>query len=181
MGKSHDLATIATDGLPTLEVDTIKNTSGTTALTIDSNGFLKSNKESVFRAYMGSPAQTIPNNTNTVIQYNVESFDPNSWYDTSTYKFTPTLAGYYSVTVSIRYNTGADFDICDLYLYKNTTIAASASDAHHRYDTLNLNDIIYLNGSSDYLICNTLQVSGSSLSLRGYTAESFFCAHRFAT
>ena len=40
MGKSHDLATIATDGLPTLEVDTIKNTSGTTALTIDSAGRL---------------------------------------------------------------------------------------------------------------------------------------------
>ena len=38
MGKSHDLATIATDGLPTLEVDTIKNTSGTTGLTIDSSG-----------------------------------------------------------------------------------------------------------------------------------------------
>ena len=163
-----------------LKVDEIQNTGGTTGLTIDSGGFLKSNKESIFRAYINT-SQTIPNNTNTTVAYDAESFDPNSWYDTSTYKFTPTLAGYYSVTASLRYNTGTDFDICDLYLYKNTTIAASASDAHHRYDTLNLNDIIYLNGSSDYLICKTLQVSGSSLTVRNYTAESFFCAHRLAT
>tara|TARA_B100001939_G_scaffold329713_1_gene326205 strand:+ start:387 stop:854 length:468 start_codon:yes stop_codon:yes gene_type:complete len=40
MGKSHDLATLATNGLTTFEVDTIKNTSGTTALTIDSSGDL---------------------------------------------------------------------------------------------------------------------------------------------
>ena len=42
MGKSHDLATIAADGLstPTLKVDTIQNTSATTALTIDSSGDL---------------------------------------------------------------------------------------------------------------------------------------------
>lgn len=163
-----------------LKVDEIQNTGGTTGLTIDSSGFVKSNKESLFRAYLNG-SQTIPNNTNTIIEYDAESFDPNSWYNTSTYKFTPTLAGYYSVTVSVRYNTGTDFDICDLYLYKNTTIAAAASDAHHRYDTLNLNDIIYLNGSSDYLICRTLQVSGSSLSLRNVASESFFCAHRLAT
>tara|TARA_B100000963_G_scaffold352367_1_gene365438 strand:+ start:465 stop:968 length:504 start_codon:yes stop_codon:yes gene_type:complete len=163
-----------------LKVDTIQNTGGTTGLTIDSSGFLKGAKESLFRAYQSS-SQTIPNYTTTTIAYDAESFDPNSWYDTSTYKFTPTLAGYYSVTASLRYNTDTDFDICDLYLYKNTTLASSASDAHRRYDTLNLNDIIYLNGSSDYLICKTLQASGSSLTLRNYTSETFFCAHRLAT
>ena len=163
-----------------LKVDAIQNTAGTSALTIDSSGFLKSNKESVFRAYM-STAQTIPNNTNTILEFDAKSFDPNSWYDTSTYKFTPTLAGYYSVTASLRYNTGTDWDICDLYVYKNTNIAVSASDAHQRYDTLNLNDIIYLNGSGDYLICRTLQVAGSAMALRNYEAETFFCAHRLAT
>tara|TARA_Y100000004_G_C8669449_1_gene308633 strand:+ start:40 stop:513 length:474 start_codon:yes stop_codon:yes gene_type:complete len=45
MGKSHDLATIAADGLSTLKadtvkVDTIQNTSGTGALIIDSSGDL---------------------------------------------------------------------------------------------------------------------------------------------
>ena len=163
-----------------LKVDAIQNTAGTSALTIDSSGFLKGAKESLFRAYQSS-SQTISNNSTTVIAYDAEDFDPNGWYDTSTYKFTPTIAGYYAVTASLRYNTDADWDICDMYIYKNTSIHTNVSDGHQRYDTLNGTDIIYLNGSSDYVQVKTLQVSGSDKTLRNVQADTFFHAFRLAT
>jgi hypothetical protein len=46
-----------------------------------------------FSAYMGSN-QSVTQATATKCTFNTEAFDTNSNYDTGTYRFTPTVAGY---------------------------------------------------------------------------------------
>jgi hypothetical protein len=154
----------------TLKVNQIQTTAGTGGFSVEAN-------PSVFRAYQITQ-QTIPNNVETTLQYDTVDFDPNNWYSTSTYRFTPTVAGYYQVTATVRYNTGDDWDICDLYIKKNNSLNITTADGHLRYDTNVATGIIYLNGTTDYLHCETLQVSGSSQTLRAYPQDTFFCAHR---
>ena len=72
MGKSHDLATIAADGL---EVDTIKNTSGTSALTIDSNGTVSQPVK---------PAFHIRYNTQSGINFSNTTAAGTAYYNSST-------------------------------------------------------------------------------------------------
>ena len=153
-----------------IKVDQIQNAAGVGGFSVEAN-------PSVFRAYQ-STSQTFANSSNDTINFQTKDFDPNNWFDTSTNRFTPTLAGYYQVTASIRWDTDVDWDICDLYIFKNGTSEISCSDAHQRYDNLVATGIIYLNGSTDYLYCSALQVSGSNKSLRNYRQETFFCAHR---
>ena len=50
-----------------------------------------------FLAYNSSSTQSIAQNTNTLLQFNTEQFDIGSCYDTSTYKWTPNVAGKYYV------------------------------------------------------------------------------------
>lgn len=49
-----------------------------------------------FSAYRGGPNQALTTGTYTKVQLNIEEFDTNNNFDSSTnYRFTPTVAGYY--------------------------------------------------------------------------------------
>ena len=54
-----------------------------------------------FLAYVNSN-QSISNNTWTIVSFETELYDTGSCYDTSTYKFTPNVAGKYFFTVKLR-------------------------------------------------------------------------------
>ena len=103
MGKSHDLATIAADGLstPTLKVDTIQNTSGTSALTINSSGLVIP-KSIIFHAYANDIDQSISAATNTVIQFPTVIIDNGSGWDSTNHRYVPSVAGYYLCSATIR-------------------------------------------------------------------------------
>ena len=78
---------------------------------------LAANAAPAFSAY-GTAYQSLANNTYTKIQYNTKDFDTNSNYDNTTnYRFTPTVAGYYQVTASINSASSALSGV-NLYLYK---------------------------------------------------------------
>lgn len=105
-----------------------------------------------FSAYVGSN-QSISSATFTKVQINSEVFDTNSNYDASTYRFTPTISGYYQVNFS-AYFSGAGISRAGVYIYKNNsqykagTFISGATTA----DTISsVNDLIYMNGSSDYI------------------------------
>ena len=96
MGKSHDLATIATDGLPTLEVDTIKNTSGTTALTVDSGGRMLTPARPAFKAHSSASGwQSFGNTNENVMPFNTTQHNIGGHYNTSNYRFVAPVAGVY--------------------------------------------------------------------------------------
>jgi len=161
------------------DVSTIKRSSSVTAATIDSSGYVDTTKASVGRVFNNAHFN-IANDTVTLMEFNTVQFDPNSWWNSSTHKFTPTVAGYYHIHASVRWNTGTDFEIGDLYLYKNSDVLIQAASLRNeRYETLVLTSLQYLDGS-DSIYIKVLQNSGSTIAVRGSStgAESNFSLAR---
>jgi len=99
-----------------------------------------------FSAWQNS-AQTLTSNVLTKILYQSELWDTNSNYDTSTSRFTPTVAGYYQINAAVC--TGASSSQQLLAIYKNGAL-------YQRNDipSININQIssiVSLNGSTDYI------------------------------
>ena len=53
--------------------------------------------------------QSLTNNTDNTVHFDTSVYDPQSWFNTGTYQFKPTIAGYYKITF------GAWFTTCLLY------------------------------------------------------------------
>ena len=106
-----------------------------------------------FRAHL-SADQSITNNTWTKVQFNTENFDTNSNYDNSTnYRFTPTVAGYYQVNFRVRFN-GTSLTTQLAAIYKNGAITSYANTGRFATSSdvgVNGGDLLYMNGTTDYL------------------------------
>jgi hypothetical protein len=103
-----------------------------------------------FTAYR-SGNQNISQNTYTKVQFNAETFDTNSNFDSTTnYRFTPTTAGYYQLNGQIQFNTSGTVLI--IAIYKNgtqaqaSTLAASVGAG----SMVSISSLVSANGSSDY-------------------------------
>jgi len=113
-----------------------------------------------FRAYANSTT-TIANATFTKVILGVEDFDTNSNFASS--RFTPTVAGYYQI------NAGIEFDLTSspaiVAIYKNGALVSSSISTFQAatYNaTPSVSDLVYLNGSTDYVELYGAQASGSS-------------------
>jgi len=131
-----------------------------------------------FQVNIGS-AQTISSTTFTKLQYNTVVFDTNSNFNTSTNRFTPTVAGYYLVIAAFQSASGSPTQmVCGIYkngsayMYGNNVVATAPQ-------ALNVTALVYCNGSTDYLeACGYQTAAGSFLALstatyfQGYLARS---------
>ena len=99
-----------------------------------------------------SASQTITLATETKIQLNTEEFDTSSNFDTTTYRFTPTVAGYYQISAGLR-GTGASTNTQTvLSIYKNGSayISQVVSESNlAKFPTLSA--LVSMNGSTDYI------------------------------
>ena len=105
-----------------------------------------------FRAYIGTAQTGITSGTWTKAAFNTETFDTNSNYDTTNYRFQPTVAGYYFLGWTLDMG-GVAFNISLSQIYKNGVSysrgsAVSVSQAEY-YSTGTT--IVHLNGTSDYV------------------------------
>jgi hypothetical protein len=157
INESSDTITIGASG------DTIDIPSGAT---LDATGATitgaLANSPS-FSAYRSGGNQTLANNTNVVLQFNTELYDVGSCYDTSTYRFTPNVAGKYFINSIIRLNGGGNSVLYDLYIYKNTSVVRAARDETTPADpfSMQVSAIVEANGSSDYFEMQFYQASSS--------------------
>ena len=124
-----------------------------------------------------SASQSLSNNTDVKVQWNNEEFDTNNNFDSTTnYRFTPTVAGYYSFFAECNYstnNSGSRF----LTLKKNgssikgfTLTGVNSTN----YSVATVSALVYLNGSTDYVEVFASQNSGSTLSTGGSASEVYF-------
>jgi hypothetical protein len=112
--------------------------------------------------------QGIPDNLDTVIQF-VDQFDPQGWYDASAYKFTPTIAGYYTVSLGVTLeNTFNNTGYVQIQILKN----GGTREMQCRQPLNTISDsslfgsrIIYLDGSTDYLEFIVYQSSGGNFNI----------------
>jgi hypothetical protein len=121
-----------------------------------------------FSAYP-SAAQTITNNTQTIINANTELFDTASCYNNTgstvgsipAYSFLPNVAGYYQVNAAWFSGTSAN-GVYSL-IYKNGAVyQQTAVIFYSGGQVLGVNCLVYLNGSSDYIGFYVNQGQGSS-------------------
>jgi len=109
-----------------LKTNQITDLGGNELLTSNGSGVISSGgaitNTPAFEAYMGSD-QTISDNSYTKANINTELFDTDGKYDTSTYRFTPTIAGKYFVYGSLRFETEASqMQLGSTAIYKNGSI-----------------------------------------------------------
>jgi hypothetical protein len=104
-----------------------------------------------------SSGQSISAGTNTKIQFTSEQFDTASCFDSTTnYRFTPNVAGYYSISVGVAVqNTSTNYYL-DILLYKNGSSAYTGTlcgggGNGTSYFRGSATVVIYCNGTTDYL------------------------------
>lgn len=117
-----------------------------------------------FVAYM-SAATPIADATWTKLRFNTELYDTNSNFDTTNYRFTPTVAGFYQVNFNWRNSAPMTATFAISRLYKNGSVALTAGwqSASSNYASPVMSNIIYLNGSTDYIEAYAYQNSGSAI------------------
>jgi hypothetical protein len=108
-----------------------------------------------FSAYRGTSTQSVSATTYTKIQFNVEEFDTNNNYDNTTnYRFTPTVAGYYQVNCLMYSTTGSAANFYG-YIYKNGAIFKASqtmpTGGGGTSAGMFASALIYMNGSTDYI------------------------------
>jgi hypothetical protein len=136
---------------------------GTSIATISSSGLtmnsgnitVASTAAPAFSASLASGTVTISSATWTKMQLNNENWDTANAYDNATnYRFQPTIAGYYQVSVSVDAGASTSATQSLPAIYKNGSawryggnVAVSAGSTFNS----NCCSIVYLNGSTDYV------------------------------
>lgn len=120
-----------------------------------------------FRAYRATSNQAVTAGVNTKVALNAEDFDTNNCFDPVTnYRFTPTVAGYYSVYGQIYHGaTTTRATAVSLAINKNGSVAAYTEvnlvTANQLTITINASLLVYMNGTTDYLELYGSQTGGA--------------------
>jgi hypothetical protein len=121
-----------------------------------------------FSAYMNA-TQSLSLATLTKVAFDTERFDTNSCFDTSTYRFTPTVAGYYQVNAMAYFDySGSQYSVTEFHLYKNggSNTRAQWNNVSF-YGSMAIADLVYMNGTTDYIEMYALISGGSGPQLLG--------------
>jgi hypothetical protein len=154
----------STSGTETLVASAIAGTNTATFPARTANVMLDG---PAFAAY-GTAYQSAANVTAVKIAYNTEVFDTNSCYNTTLYRFTPNVAGYYYVTASLSMGPTASSGCISASIWINGSGAVQGNQIPFQ----NLSNIsgtvsrlTYLNGTTDYVEAYGFQVSGGTFNI----------------
>ena len=137
----------------------------------------------LFRVIL-SDYQVLANNTDTVISFDNDSsgssFDTNNFYNTSTYRFTPTIAGYYQLTAQLEFSLNSGNNLFGVMIFKNGAEALRVrrwNDGSNSNVNINVTGIVAFNGSSDYAQAYGWQNSGGNITVFQGSGRTFFEGH----
>jgi len=134
------------------------------------------NNSPIFYAH-NQNSQTISNNTHTVVQFDTDSatgdFDPDSKFNTSNYRFTPAISGYYLLYTQIALYDNNDFDNFRCTIRKNGSAIVRARIVHKDNGTINAMTIVN-SDTDDYFDCEVYHDKGSNLSLTTGYENTYF-------
>jgi len=126
-------------------------------LRVDGSGNLSFAAPSGYGAFRVklSGNQVVTEGTEEILEFNTEQFDKQSWFNTSTYKYTPQIAGIYHVNLQLFWSSTDGHAIkMRARIYKNTELWAedyAGVDDVYGYHSHNVSALIEMNGSSDYI------------------------------
>jgi hypothetical protein len=99
-----------------------------------------------------------------------ESFDTGSYFSSS--RFTPLVAGFYLIQGAVDF--GANVTSMFAAIYFNGSIASFGSSGDR---SSQVSDLIYMNGTTDYVELYAYQISGSSKNLTSSANGTYLCGH----
>ena len=116
---------------------------------------------------LSASAVSCPNTTVVQVTFSTEDYDPLGWHSTvtNTGRITPNIAGWFLVTAQYGQMNGAGANFRALM-----SVDKNASNADHaRFDINNyapddasVAGLMYLNGTTDYVVVNLYQASGGT-------------------
>ncbi len=122
-----------------------------------------------FSAYANTN-QSVTSAVLTKVQINTKIFDTNTCFNNTTnYRFTPNIAGYYQVNGGIGANTTAT--LIQVAIYKNGTSVAQTNLPTGNASVC-ISTLVYLNGSTDYIELYGA-LTGTSQQIYGTTNNPF--------
>lgn len=141
---------------------------GANTVGISSTGYLTigGNQQIYGPAFSAYPAsnQNISNNTWTKINVDTKTFDTNTNFNTSLYRFLPTVAGYYQINGTVQLNTSTN--PVGAAIYKNggeVTYSLGAFQSGALNSQACVAALVYLNGSTDYVELFGYQSTGGTI------------------
>ena len=176
----------------TLKVGTITTSTGSGTITIGQSGetialgsgasqTLAVNTPSFYAKLSGHGSGG--NNTDTLIEFNQTEYDTDSDFNTTSFRFVPSVAGKYFFILQVKYDINGDSEVVQSTIYKNTT-ASLIYARKHDYDTANqqqmegVSGILTANGTSDYFEGRFFQNSGQSRTIRSEKTGTFFMGYK---
>ena len=154
-----------TSGSITLAAPAVSGTN-TATLPAATGTVMVSGNMPTFASYIASNF-SLPNSTYTKVGFDTKDWDTANCYNTSTYRYTPNVAGYYQFNVDISFNTGQSTEVV-MALYKNGSACRYMLDFRMTtFYTGSASNLVYANGTTDYFEVYVYQVSGGSTLLIG--------------
>lgn len=150
----------AVAGTTTLTLPTTSGTVLTTASTFAGTG-------PAFSA-RNNATQSLANNTTYKVAFQVEEFDTNGNFDSTTnYRFTPTVAGYYQINAQVKIENNGNAGTMLCTIYKNGTDYKEAQNTIRAGSNTSAGNstVVYFNGSTDYVEVYVLQSTGATATL----------------
>ena len=170
-----------------LGVQTIQHTNGTDALTVGSDGvvtaasYIKQSAVPTFKAVL-TATQNIPNAAHTEIQFNSTVFDVGRYFNTSTYRYHPLVAGYYLINASVMIQSTTP-DYVEIKVSKNSSATpeflgrGTESNSVNVYVMALTSGIVYLNGSTDYVTASVVHNIGSTQTISANNHETYLTGY----
>ena len=133
-----------------------------------------------FRAFRNTSQQSFNANTATKIQFNGESYDTDNCFDSTTnYRFTPNKAGYYEINLGVSFSGVNASTTKELTIYKNGSaysliFSSAGSGTPGASCTFNGSDLIYFNGTTDYVEGYIYDSDGTARNVLNGESKSYF-------
>lgn len=165
-----------------LKVNTIQDKGGNAIISSDGSGTLTLNNDALkatpsFHAYSNTTTTTTTN-VWTKVKMDTELYDSDSCFDTSAYRFTPTVAGKYYIYGAVRFGNSIDFDSCGMAIHKNGSRVVLQTGRTEHFNTYYVGTTIDFNGSTDYVEIYAWQNSGGTENFSGANDETFFGGYK---
>jgi len=128
-----------------------------------------------FFVYLSTTQTGNTRSTWNKIRFNSEAYDTANAFDSTTnYRFTPQVAGYYTILLTAEDATGVASSYQYLNIYKNgagvcKTLTSSSSNGESSV----VSAIIYLNGSTDYIEGYFYMAGAGTSSIDGDTSNGY--------
>ena len=157
------------------------NNNSITSITALPSAVAVSNTPS-FMAYAPSGSgQSIGSASQTKVNFSTEFFDTDGKYDTSTSRFTPTVAGKYLITAGLSFAVTGDRNYVIIFIYKNGSELLKSINRSPNVDDngVVISGIVDLD-ADDYVEIYAKQNTGSNQTITGSNSDrtTFFGGHK---